>query len=210
MVLAPAIPVAAAAMAIADRFVGRVEGALLVGIYAGYVALILREGRLMRARSNELEAEAAQRPRSRVLLVGMTLGGLLLLSAGAAAAVAGATRLIGEAGLSEGFVGAAVLGVIVSLDEILLEVLPARRGDPGLATGNLMGTLAAFCSGVLGIAALIRPLDIDSTAALAFLGSAFLYTVVATAFLARRRASWGLGLFVLAFYGFWLLVAAEV
>jgi cation:H+ antiporter len=207
MVLAPAIPLLASAFAIADRYVDRLEGALLVALYAGYVALVVQEGRLVRARSEELQGHAAAR--SRLRLVAMTLGGLALLAGGAAVAVAGATRFVRETGLSAGFVGAAILGVIVSLDEILLEVLPARRGDPELATGNLMGTLAAFCSGVLGIAALVRPLDIDSAASLAFLGSAVLYAVVATVFLVRRRAGWGLGLFVLAFYAVWLVTAAD-
>ncbi|MGH2692354.1 MAG: sodium:calcium antiporter [Actinomycetota bacterium] len=210
MVLAPAIPLFAGALTIADRFVGRVEAVLLIGIYAGYVALVVREGRLARARAEELERETGEKQRSRVMLLAMTLGGLFLLSGGAGIAVAGGTRFATEAGLSEGFVGAAVLGVLVSLDEVLLEVLPARRGSPELATGNLLGTLAAFCSGVLGVAALVSPLDVDSAAALAFLGAALLYAVVATVFLARGRAGWGLGLFALAFYALWLVTAAEV
>jgi cation:H+ antiporter len=210
MVLAPAIPVLAAAMVIADRFVGRLEAGLLLGIYAGYVALVVREGRLARARGEELEREAGERTPSRLVLTAMVAGGLILLAAGSGLAVSGATRFASEARLSDGFVGAAILGILVSLDEVLLSVLPARRGAPELATGNLLGTLAAFCSGVLGVAALVRPLDIDSAAALAFLGSAFLYALVATAFLARRRAGWGVGLFALAFYATWLLIAAEV
>jgi cation:H+ antiporter len=208
MVLTPAIALFAAALAIADRYVDRLEGALLVGLYAGYVALVVREGRLVRARSEELEREASER--SRLIVVAITIGGLALLSAGAALAVAGATRFVAEAELSRGFVGAAILGIVVSLDEVLLEVLPARRGDPELATGNLMGTLAAFCSGVLGIAAIVRPLDVDSAGSLAFLGSAFLYALVASVFLARGRAGWGVGLLVIAFYAGWLLTVAEV
>ena len=210
MVLAPAIPLFAAALVIADRFVGRIEATLLIGIYAGYVALVLREGRLARARADELERETGETRRSRPALLAMTLGGLVLLSLGAGLAVAGGSRFATEAGLSEGFVGAAVLGVLVSLDEVLLEVLPVRRGAPGLATGNLLGTLAAFCSGVLGVAALVRPLDIDSAGALAYLGAAFLYAVVATAFLARGRAGWRLGVFTLSFYALWLVTAAEL
>jgi cation:H+ antiporter len=209
MVLAPAIPLLAAGMVLTDRYVGRIEGGLLLGVYAGYVAVVIREGRLARARAAALEKEGSPE-RSPRRLAGLTAGGLLLLAVGAGIAVAGATRFVATAGLREGFVGAAVLGVLVSLDEILIEVLPARRGSPELATGNLLGTLAAFCSGVLGVTALIRPLDVDSAAALAFLGAAFLYAVVATAFLARGKASWGVGVFVLAFYAAWLVTVAEV
>ncbi len=210
MVLAPAIPLFAAALMISDRFVGRLEAVLLVGIYAGYVAFVVREGRLARAHAEELQREAGETRHSRTMLLTMTLGGLALLSVGAGVAVAGGARLAAEAGLSEGFVGAAVLGVLVSIDEVLLEVLPVRRGSPELATGNLLGTLAAFCSGVLGVTALVRPLEVDSAAALAFLGAAVLYTVTATVFLARERAGWGVGLFSLAFYALWLVTAAEL
>jgi cation:H+ antiporter len=208
MVLAPAIPLLAAGMVLTDRYVGRLEGALLLGIYAGYVAAVVHEGRLARARAEELEEET-DTPRGSPRIAG-PIAGLLLLAVGSGLAVAGATRFVASAGLSEGFVGAAVLGILVSLDEILLEVLPARRGAPDLAIGNLLGTLAAFCSGVLGVTALVRPLDVDSAGALAFLGAAFLYTVVATAFLARGKAGWGVGLFVLAFYAAWLVTVAEI
>ena len=209
MVLAPAVPLVAAGMVLTDRYVGRLEGGLLLAIYSAYVAIVVREGRLARARAAGLDEEAAH-TRDLRRVAGVTAGGLLLVAVGAGFAVAGATRFVGLAGLSEGFVGAAVLGVLVSLDEILLEVLPARRGSPELAIGNLLGTLAAFSSGVLGIAALVRPLDVDSAAALAFLGAAFLYAVVATAFLARGRAGRGIGLFVLAFYAAWLVTAAQI
>jgi cation:H+ antiporter len=209
MILAPALPLLAAGMVLTDRYVGRLEGVLLVGMYAGYVAAVVHEGQLARARAAELEQETEVAGASRRAIT-KTVGGLLLLAVGSGLAVAGATRFVATAGLSEGFVGAAVLGVLVSLDEVLLEVIPARRGEPDLAIGNLLGTLAAFCSGVLGVAALVRPLDVDSAAALAFLGAAFLYTVVATTFLARGKAGRGVGVFVLAFYAAWLVTAAKI
>ena len=137
-------------------------------------------------------------------------GGLLAVAGGAALLVAGGARLVTEAGLTAGFVGAAVLGILVSLDEVLLEVLPIRRGAPDLATGNLFGTLAAFTTGVLGLAALVRPLEIDAAGSVAFTGVAALYAVVATVFVARGRAGRLLGGFVLASYGAWLVWGASV
>ena len=210
MVLAPAAPLLAAAMVLQDRFVDRWEGWLLLGLYAAYVVVVVHEGRLARRRAEELDEEAGRPLGSPLGSSVWTVGGLALLAVGAGAAVAGATRFISATGLSDGFVGAAVLGVLVSLDEVLLEVLPARRDAPELATGNLLGTLAAFCSGVLGVTAVVRPLDVDSAAALAFLGSATLYAVVATTFLARGQAGRLLGLFVLSFYAGWLVLVAGV
>ena len=209
MILAPAVHVLAAALVVSDRFVGRLEGGLLVALYLSYVVLVVRYSPETRHRARELEVQIP----SRVLPMrtgGMAVGGLVLLAGGATVLVAGATRLVDETDLAAGFVGAAILGVLVSLDEVLLEILPIRRGTPELATGNLFGTMAAFCSGVLGLAALVRPLLLDGAAAAAFLGAAVLYTVVATAFLRRGEAWRGTGILVLAMYAAWLILSARI
>jgi cation:H+ antiporter len=210
MVLAPAAHLLAAALVISDGLVDRLEAASLLLLYGAYVALIVREGRLARARAKELEREAGEAPRSRWLLAALAVGGIAVVYLGATVLVDGGVRFLEETNLAAGFVGAAVLGVLVSLDEVLLEVLPIRRGTPELATGNLFGTVAAFSAGVLGVAALVRPMAIDSAASLAFLGAAGLYAIVATVFLARGRAWRGLGVTVLAVYVVWLLTAASV
>jgi cation:H+ antiporter len=115
-----------------------------------------------------------------------------------------------ETDLLAGFVGAAILGALVSLDEVFLEVLPVRRGKPDLATGNLFGTLAAFTTGVLGVAALVRPLEVDGAGALALLGVAVLYALVGTTFLRRERVGKVVGLSVLLVYVAWVVLASAV
>jgi cation:H+ antiporter len=210
MILAPAAHLVIAALVISDRIVSRLEAGLLLVAYAAYVALVVEEGRMLRARAEEIQKEAEEAPRSRWVLGGFAVGGLALVYVGATVLVEGGTRLLEATGLEAGFVGAAVIGVLVSLDEVLLEVLPIRRGTPDLATGNLFGTVAAFCSGVLGIAALVRPLELDSAVLLAFLGAAVLYAIVATVFLARGRAWKGLGLVVLGVYAVWLVSAGSL
>jgi cation:H+ antiporter len=206
MVLAPGVHLIAAAFAIADRYVARLEGVLLLVFYAAYVGLVMRD---VRQGAETGGGHLVTRP-SAGPAVALTAGGLLALAGGAAIVVAGGVRLVDEAGLTAGFVGAAVLGILVSIDEVLLEVLPIRRGAPDLATGNLLGTLAAFTTGVLGLAALVRPLEIDAAGSAAFLGVAVLYAVVATTFVARGRAGRVLGAFVLASYAAWLAWSATV
>ena len=106
--------------------------------------------------------------------------------------------------------GAAIVGTLAGLDEVFLEVLPVMRGAPELATGNLFGTVAAFSSGVLGLAALVRPLAVDGSAAIAFLAGAALYVAVASVFLVRGRLSRPLGLLLLAAYVAWLGYASTL
>jgi cation:H+ antiporter len=208
LVLTPALHLVAGAFTLADRYVARIEGLFLVVMYLAYVGLLLRLGRTPVA-IGEMEREAARAPRS-APMAALTLGGLAMLAVGGTVAVGGATRFAAATGLAAGFVGAAVLGVLVSLDEVLLEVLPIRRGTPELATGNLFGTLPALAAGVLGVAALVRPLDVDSAAAAGYRAMAFLYAVVATALLIRGRAGRVLGGFVLLCYAGWLVIASTL
>ncbi|HVM10850.1 MAG TPA: hypothetical protein VM638_00040 [Actinomycetota bacterium] len=231
MVIAPCLPLGAATIALTDRFVSGSEGLILIGFYAIYVALLFRLRRADEeapvearagedsiddlpddgAETSEVHAsEASPPPSPRLAPAGAALAGLALLAAGAWLLVEGGTRLIETTTLFPGFVGAAVVGVLTSLDEVLLEIVPVRRGTPELATGNLFGTIAAFSSGLLGLAAVVRPLDLDGAANAAFLGAVFLYAVVAVTFVLRGRAGRLLGGFVLAAYAAWLVATGSV
>ena len=237
MLATPALGVAAAALVISDRHVSRAEGILLVFLYVAYVVFVVWEGARERAHRGDPRAAdlggttvrpsphlpldpAPERPppdaapvaerRAALPTAALTLAGLGILFVGAALLVSGGVRFAGRVGLASGFVGAAILGTLTSLDEVLLEVLPVRRGDPELATGNLLGTIAAFTTGVLGLAALVRPLDLDGGANLAFLATAVLYAMIATTFFVRGRAGRGLGLAVLSVYVVWLVFASTV
>jgi cation:H+ antiporter len=93
---------------------------------------------------------------------------------------------------------------------VLLEALPVMRGTPELATGNLFGTVAAFTSVVLGLAALVRPLEVDAASEFAFLGGAAMYAFVSVIFLLRGRLPRWLGLLLLAGYLAWLAYASTL
>ena len=208
MVLLPAVTLLAGAAALADRVVSRPEGGALIGVYGIYLGIVIIDGRGAQARAEEIVREAEEGPRAPPLV--LLVGGLALVYAGASVLVNGGVRLLSMSGLAAGFVGAAIIGALASIDEVFLEVLPVRRGIPELATGNLFGTVAAFSTGVLGLAALVRPLEVDGAGATAFLAAAALYTVVATTFLARGRVGKVVGVAILALYGLWLGFASRL
>jgi hypothetical protein len=70
--------------------------------------------------------------------------------------------------------------------------------------------VAAFTTGVLGLAAVVHPLEIDSAASTAYLASGVLYTVVAVAFLARGRGGKLVGVSLITLYGLWVAFAARL
>jgi len=208
MVAIPAIAMVAGSLTLYDQVVSRGEGAALVVAYAIYVGLVVREGRAAKARAGEIEREAAEGPRlpPPVLLV----GGLALVYLGATVLVGGGIRILERTTLAAGFVGSAIIGGLAALDEVFLEVMPVLRGLPELATGNLFGTVAAFSTGVLGLAALVRPLQVDTAATTAYLAAAVLYAILAVVFLVRGQAGRLTGIVLLAVYGLWLAFSARI
>jgi cation:H+ antiporter len=136
--------------------------------------------------------------------------GLLAVYGGAWLLVEGGIRILSRTGLEGGFVGAALVGSLASLDEVVLEALPVRRGVPELATGNLFGTVGAFFSAVLGLAAVVRPLALDPASQIAFLAGAAMYALVAVVFVLRGHAGKVLGIVILAAYAAWLAYSATL
>jgi cation:H+ antiporter len=206
MILLPAAALAVCALALFDSVVTRPEGVALIAVYAMYVNLVIRDSRVVKVAAERIVHEIEEGPRLPPVL--LLAGGLVLVYVGASVMVTGGIRILDRTALSAGFVGAAIVGALASADEVLLEVLPVRRGMPELATGNLFGTLVAFSTAVLGLAALIRPLAIDSAAASALIAAAFLYAIVATVFLARGRAGKLTGVAVLLAYASWIVWAS--
>jgi cation:H+ antiporter len=209
MTLVPVAGLVLAALALRDLEITRGEGFVLVAAYAAYLVLLFQNVHdpSVRARANELERETSERrwPLPDWLL---GLAGLGLVFVGATLLVNGGERILARSGLTAGFVGAAILGSLAAADEILLEVLPVRRGEFDLATGNLLGTVAAFSTGALGLAALIHPLILAGAAVtVALIAVAVLYTVVATAFLVRGRAGKVVGASLLGLFAAWVVIA---
>src|SRR5436190_612812 len=148
------------------------EAAILIVLYLLCISAGVREGRVLRARGEIIERESEEGPHVPVWL--LLVGGLGLVYLGANLLVDGGIRLLHRTGLSAGFVGAAIIGGLAAADEVLLETLPVLRGMPEMATGNLFGTVAAFSTAVIGVAALVHPLAVDSAAASAVLAAAVL------------------------------------
>lgn len=90
------------------------------------------------------------------------IGGLVGLLVGAELLVFGTQRVVSDLGLSESVFGLLVVGAAVSLEEVVLEALPAFRGFPELSVGNALGTLVFLLTGSLGVIALVRPLDVSA------------------------------------------------
>ena len=91
------------------------------------------------------------------LLLGMGVG---VLYFGAEWLVRGATRLAAVLGVPPIVVGLTVVSMGTSAPELVVCLVAALRGNPDLAIGNVMGSNLANIGLILGLTAMIKPLEV--------------------------------------------------
>ncbi|WP_249976940.1 calcium/sodium antiporter [Vreelandella olivaria] len=91
------------------------------------------------------------------------VGGLVLLIWSAEKFIDGAAATSRWLGLSPLLIGMLVIGFGTSAPEMMVSVLAAMQGNPGLAVGNAYGSNIANIGLVLGFVALIAPLAVHSS-----------------------------------------------
>ena len=90
------------------------------------------------------------------------IGGLLLLIWGADRFVHGAAAGARNLGVPPLLIGLTIVAFATSAPEILVSVVAAIRGEPGLAFGNAIGSNIANIGLVLGSTAMLRPIQLRS------------------------------------------------
>jgi cation:H+ antiporter len=88
--------------------------------------------------------------------------GFILLVWSADRFVAGAAATAADLGASSLIIGLTIVGFGTSAPEILISSLSAWQGNPGLAVGNAIGSNIANMALILGAAAVIAPMVVDS------------------------------------------------
>lgn len=134
----------------------RLDGAVLIACLLGYLAWVAVQESGNAAVSDEFTLPRMGLAASLV----WTLGGLLLLLAGARLLVVGAVGVAGSMGVSEAVIGLTLVAVGTSLPELAVSLLAALRKQVDLAVGNILGSNIFNLTAVLGTSALIGPLPI--------------------------------------------------
>lgn len=90
--------------------------------------------------------------------------GLLLLVLGGDGFVRGAVAIAQRLGMSPLLVGLTLVGFGTSTPELLTSVQAALAGSPGIAVGNVVGSNTANILLILGLAAIVHPLEASPAA----------------------------------------------
>ena len=127
---------------------------ILFLIYLGYLFVMAKKG------NDQEEAEAKDNPVWKCMLL-MVIGGILVVK-GSDFAVSGATEIARYFGMSERFIGLTIVALGTSLPELVTSVTAARRGNTGIAIGNIVGSNIFNILFVIGITALICPVPFEN------------------------------------------------
>lgn len=147
----------------ADLLYDRTEGVLLL---TGLVALVIWMVRfaLRRGADDPLAAEfAAEIPKDMPTrrAVSWLLVGLIILPLSSSFLVEGAVFIARSLHVSEAVIGLTIMALGTSLPELAAALTSALRHEDDLAIGNVIGSNMFNILGVLGIAAVIHPVEID-------------------------------------------------
>mgnify|MGYP005841125637 CR=1 FL=1 len=150
-----------------DGRVGRIDGVLLATGIVAYTVLSIRLGR---RETREVQGEYAQAlapchaPRTAGQLawdVALVVLGLVVLMAGSKMLVYGAVTIARALGVGELLIGLTIVAAGTSLPELATSVVAALRGQRDIAVGNVVGSSICNILGILGVAAMLRPVAVS-------------------------------------------------
>lgn len=185
---------ALAFIAFVDDALSRADGLLMIaglGIFMYWITMVA-----FRIRgADPIEAQyAAEIPADMKLDRGIAwlVAGLIVLLLGARALVWGGENLARVWGVSELLIGVTIVAVGTSLPELAVCIVSVRKGEYGLALGNVIGSNVFNLLAVVGLAAAISPLQFGPEVAEFHYSIMVLFTV-ALMFLAYNYFGTGIG-----------------
>lgn len=153
----------ALAAILADGTASRAEGAILVaGLVAYTVFTFWEAGRESEPVKAELAAVAPGQVSKAVIAALLIVAGLGLLVVGGHLLVGAAVDIALALGVSHAVIGLTIVAVGTSLPEFVTSVIATMRGYGDIAIGNVVGSNIFNILGILGVTALVQPLDMGA------------------------------------------------
>lgn len=137
-----------------DMKISRIEGILLLCGMAAYIAVLIVDARKNRDTGDEVKAMS---PLKSVLCI---LGGLAAIIVGGDLVVDSACDIAAAFGMSEALIGLTIVAAGTSLPELVTSIVAARKGDSGLALGNVVGSNIFNILFILGSASALTTINV--------------------------------------------------
>lgn len=143
-------------MIVRDQYVSRLEAFILLGLFVVFVALMVRD-----ALANRVQPQEEFKALPPLKCVVYIVGGIAAIVWGGDLVVDCASEIALSFGLSQTLVGLTVVALGTSLPELVTSVVASRKGENGLAFGNVIGSNIFNILMVLGLSAAVSPIAVN-------------------------------------------------
>ncbi|MBR6807268.1 MAG: calcium/sodium antiporter [Clostridia bacterium] len=138
-----------------DGMLSRIDAAVLLGCFALYMFILIRS-----AIKNRVEAEE-QKVLSWKKSAVFTVVGVAAIIGGGQLVVNNASAIAISLGMGETLVGLTIVAVGTSLPELVTSIVAAKKGDSGIAMGNVIGSNIFNVLFIMGMTGVISPITAD-------------------------------------------------
>ncbi len=169
-------------------------GLVLLALFVAYIVYLIIDAK----RHPEPETEEAKKPYWKCFL--LIILGLALIVGGGQAVVQSAKYIARAAGMTETLIGLTIVAVGTSLPELVTSVVAARKGETGLAIGNVVGSNIFNLMLILGISSSIHPVEVN-VASIFDLGILIVVSLIVFLFsISKKRVVRGEGIVMILVY----------
>ncbi|HSH41613.1 MAG TPA: hypothetical protein VK973_05735 [Arenicellales bacterium] len=145
-----------------DLELNRDESVVMLGLLALFLAALAARGRKERWDTLSMELEhAIPAGESVARSVFWTIIGLVVLLISSRVLVVGAVDIARAFHVSDLVIGLTIVAIGTSLPEAAAAFASARRNEPDIAIGNVLGSNTFNMFGVVGVAGVIQPAAVD-------------------------------------------------
>jgi cation:H+ antiporter len=138
----------------------RWTGLVLLVAFGLALVYLVRASRGHRFTPEEDGREAKPGKHSLAIGVALTIGGIVIIAIGGELVAIGAEGIVATIGLTAGLVGMVITPAAIEAEEVIRQVIPARRGYADVSIGNAVGTVLYFALFNLGLIALLTPVAV--------------------------------------------------
>ena len=137
-----------------DMKISRIEGVLLICGMVTYIAVLVVDALKKRDTGDEVKTMS---PLKSVLCI---VGGLAAIIVGGDLVVDSACDIAAAFGMSEALIGLTIVAAGTSLPELVTSIVAAKKGDSGLALGNVVGSNIFNILFILGSASALTTINV--------------------------------------------------
>ncbi|MGB5363045.1 MAG: calcium/sodium antiporter [Aureibaculum sp.] len=143
-----------------DNLLNRLEGVILFISLIIFVYFMIKISRKNNVNNDEGEIDEALRETSNMkIFIWLVLGGVALWG-GSELLVKGAVDIASKLGVSERVIGVSMVALGTSVPELSASIIAALRKEKAISLGNLIGSNIFNIASVLGLTAMIMPINV--------------------------------------------------